>query len=121
MTRCQTPAPRRTLLQLLPALALASFLASPVLAQESQSVRPFPANAKRATMVVTAPPELTLDGKAERLSPGARIWSDARMLTMSASLVGKKVVVNYVREPLGLVHEVWILNAAEIAQKPPAP
>jgi hypothetical protein len=43
------------------------------------------------------------------------------MLTMSASLLGKSVVVNYVREPLGLIHEVWILNATEIAQKPPAP
>ncbi|QDL56677.1 hypothetical protein EXZ61_05320 [Rhodoferax aquaticus] len=91
------------------------------LAQVSQSVRPFPATAKRATMVVTAPPELTLNGKTERLSPGARIWSDTRMLTMSASLVGKSVVVNYVREPMGLIHEVWILNAAEIAQKTPAP
>lgn len=121
MNRCHSLAPRRTLLRLLSALALASCLASPVLAQESQSVRAFPPTAKRATMVVTAPPELTLNGKAERLSPGSRIWSDTRMLTMSASLVGKSVVVNYVREPLGLIHEVWILNATEIAQKPPAP
>lgn len=64
-------------------------------------------------MVVTNTPDLLLNGKAERLSPGARIRSDNNMLVMSAALTGQNLLVNYTREPHGLIHEVWILNAAE--------
>ena len=77
--------------------------------------RPFPPHAQRAMMQVTAPPELLLNGKPERLSPGARIRSDTHMLVLSAALTGQNLLVNYVREPQGLIHEVWILNATEAA------
>jgi hypothetical protein len=72
-------------------------------------------------MIIISPPEVLIDGKPARLSPGARIRGANNMLVMSGALVGQAVVVNYVREPLGLVHEVWILNAAEIQAKPPRP
>lgn len=81
------------------------------------TVRPFPPNTQRGAMVVTNAPELVLNGKAERLSPGARIRAANNMLVMSAALTGQDLLVNYTREPLGLIHEVWILNAAE-AQVP---
>jgi hypothetical protein len=32
-------------------------------------------------------------------------------------LLNKKLVVNYVRDNTGLVHEVWILNAEEAKEK----
>jgi len=84
-----------------------------------QSVRPFPANALRGTMQITQPPELLMDGKYARLSPGARIRGDNNMLVMSGAIAGQSLVVNYVRDPLGLIHEVWILNATEAQQKMP--
>jgi len=34
-------------------------------------------------------------------------------LVMSAALTGQKLLVNFVTEPQGLIHEVWILNADE--------
>lgn len=79
-------------------------------------VRPFPASAKRAILQVTYPPEVLLNGKAARLSPGARIKGVNNLLVLSGSLAGQSVVVNYVLDPLGLVHEVWILNATEAKQ-----
>lgn len=86
------------------------------------TVRPFPPAAQRGAMQITTPPELLLNGKQERLSPGARIRGTNNMLVMSAALTGQNLVVNYVREPQGLIHEVWILNAAEanipLATKP---
>jgi hypothetical protein len=98
------------------ALALVSAWAG---AQTVEPVRPFPANALRGTLVVTSPPEITINGKPERLSPGARIWGANRMLVMSASVVGQPLRVNFVRESLGLVHEVWVLTDAEAALPTP--
>ena len=80
------------------------------------STRPFPPTALRGAMVVTNPPELVMNGKAERLSPGARIRGANNMLVMSASIVGQNLLVNFVREPNGMVHEVWILTEAEAKQ-----
>ena len=83
------------------------------------AVRQFPAAALRGEMLVTAPPAITLDGKPERLSPGARIRDANNMLVMSGALVNQKVMVNYLRESAGNVHEVWILNPAEARLKRP--
>ena len=66
-----------------------------------------------------APPGITLDGKADSLSPGARIHGLNNMLVLSGALVNQKLVVNYLRESAGLVHEVWILNSEEILEKRP--
>ncbi|MEO6322819.1 MAG: hypothetical protein ABIR56_19250, partial [Polaromonas sp.] len=83
------------------------------------AVRQFPPAALRGEMVVQAPPVITLDGKADRLSPGARIRDANNMLLMSGTLVNQKVVVNYLREGAGNVHEVWILNSEEAQLKRP--
>ena len=83
-------------------------------------VRQFPAAALRGEMVMSnAPPVITLDGKPDRLSPGSRIRGTDNMLVMSASLVNKTTVVNYLREPAGNVHQVWILTSEEIKLKRP--
>jgi len=80
-------------------------------------VRPFPAKALRGQMEVMAPPNILINGQPQRLSPGARIKSTKNLIVMSASLVGQQLLVNYVTDPLGLVHEVWILTPAEAQQK----
>ncbi|CDS53710.1 FIG00931619: hypothetical protein [Polaromonas sp. CG9_12] len=82
-------------------------------------VRQFPAAALRGEMVVLAPPVITLDGKADRLSPGSRLRDANNLLVMSGALVNQKVVVNYLRENAGNVHEVWILSSAEARLKRP--
>ena len=111
MNRC-TPHLPSALLALTLALAASS-------ATAQTAVRQFPPTALRGEMVVVAPPEITLDGKADRLSPGSRIRGTDNLLVMSGALVNQKVVVNYLREAAGNVHEVWILNTEEARLKRP--
>jgi hypothetical protein len=115
--------------------ASAGLLGLPALAQTDQStqaaqttsstepvkpnVRQFPAKAVRGDMVVLAPPLISIDGKRERLSVGARIRDANNHFTLSAPLLNKPLAVNYVRDNTGLVHEVWILNAEEVKEKRP--
>jgi hypothetical protein len=80
-------------------------------------LRKFPEKALRGKMRVVQTPEILIDGKPERLSPGSRIRDTQQRLVMSASITNVDVIVNFVRNPLGEVHEVWILTPAEIAQK----
>ena len=84
----------------------------------AQVQRQFPANALRGELVVTAPPEATLNGSATRLAPGARLRGEDNMLQMSAALVDRKLRVNYTLDLYGLVREVWILRPEEVAMKP---
>jgi hypothetical protein len=103
---------------LLAMLALSSTL--PVQAQTPlpqtplTTARPIPATAQLAVMQVLQPPVILLNGQQERLSPGARIRDANNMLALSGTLIGRNLRVAFVREPLGLIHEVWILNEAEL-------
>ena len=104
----------------------AGLLGLPALAQTDQSaeaakpnVRQFPAKALRGEMVVLAPPVISIDGKQDRLSVGARIRDVNNNFTLSAPLLNKPLVVNYVRDNTGLVQEVWVLNAEEAKEKRP--
>ncbi|MFZ4287945.1 hypothetical protein [Variovorax sp. HJSM1_2] len=82
----------------------------------SAQIREFPANALRGKLQVLQPPDILLDGKADRLAPGARIRNITNNFTVSGALVGQTLAVNYVREPsTGLVFDVWVLTADEIA------
>ncbi|MEO0002982.1 MAG: hypothetical protein RLZZ22_674 [Pseudomonadota bacterium] len=94
---------------LLPALALAQNASD-------QLRRQFPEQARRGVLRVTAPPDILLDGKPDRLSPGARIHGTEQRIVMAGQLVGQELPVNYLREGMGLVHEVWLLTPAEQAQ-----
>jgi hypothetical protein len=88
-------------------------------AQAQTAQREFPKNALRAVMVVTSPPQITLNGASERLSPGARIKGPSNTLLMSGTLTGKEVLVNYVRDHQGMIHEVWVLSELEAQEKRP--
>jgi len=100
--------------------ASASLPASAQTAPEFKpGVRSFPAAALRGEMVVVTPPAITLDGKADRLSVGSRIRDADNRLVLSGALVNQTLVVNYLREGGGPVHEVWILNAEEARLKRP--
>ena len=122
MNRC-TNRPALAALLLLAALGCLSSL--PVQAQSDASgqaalrVRPFPKAALRGEMVVLAPPEISLDGKADRLSPGARIRDMNDQLVLSGPLINQKFTVNYLRDNTGQVQQVWILNSEEARDKRP--
>jgi hypothetical protein len=105
-----------------PSLALAIFLVgaaclSPSVSQAQTESRQFPAAALRGMMEVTQPPQILINGQVERLSPGARIKGKNNLIVMSGTLVGQRVLVNYVRNQQGLIQDVWILTDAEAQQK----
>ncbi|OGB81934.1 MAG: hypothetical protein A2496_05600 [Burkholderiales bacterium RIFOXYC12_FULL_60_6] len=115
MNRCH-PALKGLSLGLMSLLVCFVTLAPEPLAAQGL-VRQFPAAAKRGTLQVTQPPNILINGQAERLSPGARIKSTNNLIVLSGSLIGQAVLVNYQRDPQGQIHEVWLLNPAEAQQK----
>ena len=80
-------------------------------------LRKFPANALRGRLRITQAPEILIDGKRERLSPGSRIRDPQQRLVMPASITNLEFVVNFVRNPQGDIQEVWILNELEVREK----
>ena len=97
-----------------PALALAGLMCiAPAMA-----ARPFPAQALRGELRVQQPPEVLLNGKPARLAPGARIRGEDNLLKTTGSLAGHKLVVHYTRDPYGLIMDVWVLTAEELARRP---
>lgn len=117
MNRCITHRPASPPARLLIALALGVVAALPLTASAQNLLRQFPAAALRGTLEVTAPPEVLINGQPARLSPGARIKNMNNALVMSGSLVGNRLVVNYLRDTQGLVHEVWLLSPTEAQEK----
>lgn len=77
--------------------------------------RNFPIGTLRGRLQVVDAPEIQLDDKADRMSPGVRIRNAQNMLMTPASLVGQPLAVNYTRDVSGLVSLVWILSEAEAA------
>ena len=92
-----------------------SLAASAVCAQGF--VREAPRDVKPGIIAVSAtPPVITVDGKEDRLSPGARVRDRNNMLVLSGALAGNSFYTVYRRDSAGLVHEVWILNEEEYAR-----
>jgi hypothetical protein len=111
MNRCNEILARVTLAA---CAALAAGMLILPAAAEAQSIRrEAPKDVVLGKLVVTAPPEVTLDGKPDRLSPGSRIRDLNNMLLLSGSVVGKTLPVVYRRDAAGLVHEAWILTDEE--------
>ncbi|MFZ2737754.1 MAG: hypothetical protein WBI20_13220 [Burkholderiaceae bacterium] len=114
MNRCFSP--ERWPVALLALFWLSAFATS---VQAQPMLRQFPPTALRGVLQVTQSPEVLLNGVSARLSPGARLKDSSNMLRLPATLSGQRLLVNYVRDPQGLLHEVWILTSAE-AQEPRA-
>ena len=83
------------------------------------NIRQVPKEAKRGELVVLTAPDIALDSKPDRLSPAVRVRDINNNLVLSGTLANQKLVVNYVRDNTGLVHNVWVLNSEEIKQKMP--
>ncbi len=103
-------------------LALTLALASTGEAYSQTLQRSAPRDVTPGRLVITLPPEATLDSKPARLSPGARIRNTQNLQVLSGSLVGQNLPIVYKKDTLGLVHEAWILTEDEYAEvTKPAP
>jgi hypothetical protein len=102
-----------------PLVALLISTASAQTEALSPNIRTFPKDAKRGELVILAAPDIAIDSKADRLSPGARIRDAKNSLVLPGTLANQPLVVNYVRDNTGLVHNVWVLSSDEIKQKMP--
>ncbi|MTV52318.1 hypothetical protein GM672_06160 [Massilia buxea] len=80
--------------------------------------RVFPPEAKRGRMTPGYFPDITLDGKARRLSPAARIFNQDNLVEVPAALRGSDIVVNYTQNADGDIDRVWLLTPDEARQKP---
>ncbi|MDO5086612.1 MAG: hypothetical protein Q4D74_03250 [Comamonadaceae bacterium] len=91
---------------------------------QAQAGRIFPMQVERGVITFTAPPEVALNGRTERLAPGVRVRNEHNMVALTGTLIGKTFVVNYLRDPAGVVREIWILTPEERRTLPdgsPAP
>ncbi|QPF72580.1 hypothetical protein G8A07_06300 [Roseateles sp. DAIF2] len=86
---------------------------------QAQVHRSFPATALRGELVVQQAPLVSLNDKPAKLAPGARLRGDTHLLLQPASVIGQKLIVHYTVEPsTGMLMDVWVLNPAELANKP---
>ena len=112
MNRCMRSRVRAALLAF---LALAGLFFAPLPVATAQGiVREAPKDVKRGLLTVSAtPPDVVMDGKPDRLSPGARIRNINNLLVLSGSIAGQTMPVVYRRDAAGLIHEVWVLTPEE--------
>jgi len=80
-------------------------------------VRQFPNTALRGELVVLGAPAISIDGKPDRLAPGARIFDAQNRPVLSNQFLNQKLVVNYLRDNTGQVQQVWVLNSEEAREK----
>ena len=85
----------------------------------NSNIRKFPPDAKRGELIVISAPDVSIDGKADRLSPGVRIRDASNALVLSNTLANARLVVNYTRDNIGLVQNVWVLTQDEAKVKMP--
>ena len=93
-------------------------LAVSCLAAQAQTHRFFTPTTLRGELVVTQHPDVLLNGQPARLAPGSRVKGENNLLVQPAGIAGQKFTVHYTVESNGLIMDVWVLNAAELANKP---
>jgi hypothetical protein len=90
-----------------------------VTSASAQGQRAFPQNTLRGAMVFGDYPQISLNGRGARLSPGSRVRNQDNVIVMAASLTGARWLVHYTLDLGGeQVRDVWILRPEEAAIKP---
>ena len=74
----------------------------------------FPQKVQRGKITFTGTREVMLNDRPERLAPGVVVRNERNTVALTGSLRGNSFTVNYLRDPMGLVREVWILTPTEI-------
>ena len=100
------------------ALAFASLLLGAGTAQAQ--IRNFPPEVVRDTISFVSPPQVVVNNRSEFLAPGVRVRNEQNLLALTGSLFGKTFLVNYLRDPAGLIREIWILTPEEAGLRPKA-
>ena len=90
---------------------IAALVASTAMAQ----LRSIPNEAERAEMRHVELNIVELNGKQERLAPGAQIRDQANRIIVPAALA-PGALVKYLRDENGAVSQVWILTPEEAAR-----
>src|SRR5688500_9619594 len=85
------------------------------IASATAQVRTIPDAAKRAEMRHVQEMVVTVDGAAQRLSPGAQV-RDATNRIIVPSAIPEGSLVKYLLNDAGQVHRVWILTPQEAAR-----
>ena len=104
-------------------IAVCAILASAAVTFSTESraqfQRIFPQDVKRGTIKFSdIPLEVKLDGTEERLAPGARVRGPMNTFVLNNQLVGQTYTVNYIRDPAGMVRDVWLLTPEEAQTLP---
>ena len=84
-----------------------------VFPSEAQAQRLFPQKVQRGKITFVNTREVMLNDRPERLAPGVVVRNERNTVALTGSLRGNSFTVNYLRDPMGLVREVWILTPAE--------
>lgn len=93
---------------------------APAVTATAAGTRNFPPAALRGKLVIGTMPEVTLNGKAMRTTPGFRLFSTEGRLVMAHTVAGQNLLVNYVIEPsTQWLHTAWVLTPEEAALKRP--
>jgi len=93
---------------------------APAVTAAAAGTRNFPPDARRGKLVIGTMPEVKLNGKAMRTTPGFRLFSTEGRLIMAHTVAGQNLLVNYVIEPsTQWLHTAWVLTPEEAALKRP--
>jgi hypothetical protein len=81
--------------------------------------RIFPQDVKRGIIKFSEIPlEVKLNGQDERLAPGARVRGAQNTFLLNNQLAGQTFAINYMRDPAGMVRDIWILTPEEAQTMP---
>ena len=80
-------------------------------------LRTIPKEAQRGEIRHLQDMLVEIDGRRERLSPGAQIRDADNRLVLPVSLAQKSEVM-YLTDSSGMVHRVWVLSAREKLERP---
>jgi hypothetical protein len=118
MTRCSTVFSAAAL-----ACALLGGIAVPAAHARvyPDAARSFPDTAQRGELLISAMPEVALNGKKIRTTPDFRLFNARNQLVLAHTLQGQKFAVNYVIEPsTQWLSQAWILTPEEVQAKLPS-
>lgn len=78
--------------------------------------RLLPPTSLRGEFKLVHPQQALVNGKVETVAPGLRIRNASNMLVTTGLVLGQKFTVNYLRDGMGLIQQIWILRDDERAR-----
>jgi hypothetical protein len=80
--------------------------------------RTFPSDVERGEMTVVQGTVVQMGSAQEKLAPGARIFNLHNRVQLPVTLAGQKQLVNFRRNAMGQISEVWLLSMQEAQTAP---